>query len=700
MGVLHLCATVQCERRLGRRDGLAPRRLPAALLQRGGLERLLRHEQERPSGHASNPGGTQRRPRTARSGAMRIAAFVLLVCLGSADAGAYPQCGGRQFKVRSPAQLAAEAELREAPRGSCNHPDVLISRAAQLQPVWGARLSRLRAVAPEQPEQSHRSQAPTQQTAAGSHNNKTLGVAAPAKSSRTTPEDAARSTERKPWYSHCDAACRPGLSAESAEEALRAVLSAHADSELSLRSMGAAIRSELLSLQQAISALRRSGELARTRFSGTDQAKEGAELEYLWHWALAYVCPGQGTGEAAPPSAIEVALATNFASNAALGRIIGVLHPARTVAAAGGHALLQWQDADVDRALGDVRDQGHVLLTPRLDANATSRLRDLALSAAGIVGCTGPTSATGCVGRAAQQAGLEPFVSVSLQRMLDLQLSSSAHAAAAADLWALVTEPLLLRLAQSYLGCEPQIARARAILTTHGAHGKFGFHQDYTTPQLVKFFVYLEPLAPRDGAAHLFISRSHRNQRPILAYHAAHHGSQYRYWVRLPDEAVAKAYPSDWPPKAFNAMQAGQIVMEDTTGLHAGTPATSGKHRLVLEIEFSSSGTKFGTPEPVQEHHGGREAPVAKFCRPTIGAFAHGSRHTGEPAAGVQGGFGIPDIPRGRLQGVLAAMARHPRVFVHFDGTACAATTPHPSVSGEHLRTNPSPLRFIYAGDN
>ena len=152
-----------------------------------------------------------------------------------------------------------------------------------------------------------------------------------------------------------------------------------------------------------------------------------------------------------------------------------------------------------------------------------------------------------------------------------------------ADVQALLADPSLLALAQSYLGSRP-----RADVLSMWWHTNYHaspdseaaqfYHFDLDRIKWFKVFIYLTDVGTQDGP-HTFIEGSHRSggiPQSMLR----------RGYVRLSDEEVLGHYSAEREIE-FVAPR-GTVIVEDTRGLHKGK-AVSGSSRLVLQLQFSNS---------------------------------------------------------------------------------------------------------------
>jgi hypothetical protein len=151
-----------------------------------------------------------------------------------------------------------------------------------------------------------------------------------------------------------------------------------------------------------------------------------------------------------------------------------------------------------------------------------------------------------------------------------------------AALAALVTDPLLLRIAAGHLGRAPILKRTRLWWTFAGSAAGTGerstfsidhFHFDLDDWLCLKFFFYVNDVDAGSGP-HAVVLGSHRN-RPLSTRLTPFKGVSRR--------VLEAAYPAD----AFHLVTgaAGSGFAEDPFCFHTGTSPTS-RDRLMLEIEY------------------------------------------------------------------------------------------------------------------
>ena len=151
------------------------------------------------------------------------------------------------------------------------------------------------------------------------------------------------------------------------------------------------------------------------------------------------------------------------------------------------------------------------------------------------------------------------------------------------EVQALLANPAILSVAQSYLGSTPI-----ADVVTMWWHTAFTdqpdeeaaqfFHFDMDRIKWLKFFIYLTDVGPENGP-HSFVCGSHRTGGIPAALLS-------KGYARLADEEVARHYASG-DVVEFHARR-GTVLAEDTRGLHKGLAVHSGD-RLMLQLQFSNS---------------------------------------------------------------------------------------------------------------
>jgi hypothetical protein len=184
-----------------------------------------------------------------------------------------------------------------------------------------------------------------------------------------------------------------------------------------------------------------------------------------------------------------------------------------------------------------------------------------------------------------------------------------------ADVQAMLSDPSLLALAQSYLGSRP-----RADVLSMWWHTNFHdqpdseaaqfYHFDLDRIKWFKVFVYLTDVGP-DNGPHSFIEGSHRTggiPQSMLR----------RGYVRLSDDEVLGHYGAE-REVVFSAPR-GTVIVEDTRGLHKGNPVR-GASRLVLQLQFSNS--LFGATYAKSRLSAARDPGLQRLLRDAPDVYAN-----------------------------------------------------------------------------
>lgn len=155
----------------------------------------------------------------------------------------------------------------------------------------------------------------------------------------------------------------------------------------------------------------------------------------------------------------------------------------------------------------------------------------------------------------------------------------------------LVSDPSILNLVQSYLGCTPVHDQVNCWWTINHETTKKSltsdaqlFHQDKDYLRFVKVFVYLNDVTIENGA-HTYIRGSARDYRK-------HVPANYKMRQRVDDEFLEGTYEPDRFVSVVG--EKGTIILEDTFGFHKGTPVQHG-HRLLIQFEYCCS--LYGGPD-------------------------------------------------------------------------------------------------------
>jgi hypothetical protein len=158
------------------------------------------------------------------------------------------------------------------------------------------------------------------------------------------------------------------------------------------------------------------------------------------------------------------------------------------------------------------------------------------------------------------------------------------------DVQDIMADHSILALAEAYLDARPKLDVVSMWWHTQ-FHSKGDseaaqfYHFDMDRVKWLKVFIYLTDVGPGDGP-HSFIAGSHRSG--AIPKHFLDRG-----YVRLMDDEVFAHYGKNSEVK-FSAPR-GTVIIEDTRGLHKGSPV-SGNPRLLLQMQLSNS--LFGVSYP------------------------------------------------------------------------------------------------------
>ena len=224
----------------------------------------------------------------------------------------------------------------------------------------------------------------------------------------------------------------------------------------------------------------------------------------------------------------------------------------------------------IEPLIAGLQKDGIVTLQARLDPGDCAELMALATRAeADVVQDEGPTGRGVYDSRSRKEAAHYKFSAETL-------LTSDV-------VQRLVTDPFLLRLAQSYFGSVPVLSYVTMWWSTcrdspGGSYLAQRFHFDDNGLQWLKIFVYLTDV-DADSGPHSYIKGTHApgSDAGSLLKRGA---------IRLSDEEVIGSFPPDRLLEALGPT--GTIVVADTWGLHKGK-APSGRDRLVLQLVFNNS---------------------------------------------------------------------------------------------------------------
>lgn len=151
----------------------------------------------------------------------------------------------------------------------------------------------------------------------------------------------------------------------------------------------------------------------------------------------------------------------------------------------------------------------------------------------------------------------------------------------------LANDPRILDCVSQYFGCAPMISYLQAwwsLPTGGSAKHAENFHRDFDDLKFCKLFIYLTDVDNQSGP-HAFIAGS-----PVTA--------KLEQRRRYSDDEVAAEFPdkADWIE--FTG-PAGTAFLEDTSGLHKGTPPIS-KPRLICQVLYSLDPYYGGPKRPIR----------------------------------------------------------------------------------------------------
>lgn len=143
----------------------------------------------------------------------------------------------------------------------------------------------------------------------------------------------------------------------------------------------------------------------------------------------------------------------------------------------------------------------------------------------------------------------------------------------------IANDPIIKAIAAGYLKSEP----INDLVAMWWSFPRIGedlskaaqlYHADLDRLRFIKFFFHLTDVTAESGP-HRYLKGSHRNTPPQLRKDGRHSDAAVFRHFSHSDEIVFEV------PR-------GTILIEDTSGLHKGTPLISG-NRLMFQLEFSSS---------------------------------------------------------------------------------------------------------------
>ncbi len=228
-------------------------------------------------------------------------------------------------------------------------------------------------------------------------------------------------------------------------------------------------------------------------------------------------------------------------------------------------------EEEVGRAVRDIRTRGYHVFDRRLSAAVCDDLVAFAKTTACRPLITGGDGQSSSLGDPTVFDGTDPrhvAYYFDAQKLMESPVVQS-----------LVSEPLFLRVAQEYLGCEPindlvamWWSAPASQQPSSGAAQLYHFDMDWI--KFVKFFVYLTDVNEETGP-HCYVAGSHiRKPRSLLRD------------GRFRDEELESHYVKDHFVELTGSK--GTVFVADTRGFHKGKPVQKG-NRLMFQIEFAVS---------------------------------------------------------------------------------------------------------------
>lgn len=146
----------------------------------------------------------------------------------------------------------------------------------------------------------------------------------------------------------------------------------------------------------------------------------------------------------------------------------------------------------------------------------------------------------------------------------------------------LIVNENILRIAESYLGSIPIIEYCESWWSFPSDYeddnAAQSWHFDMDRPKWLKVFFFLNDCNIENGA-HLFIKKTHKNLG--IPFNVRRKG-----YSRIKNEMIEKLFSKN--EIILMEAKAGDILFEDTVGLHKGKNLKSG-NRLILQFQYSSA---------------------------------------------------------------------------------------------------------------
>ena len=178
---------------------------------------------------------------------------------------------------------------------------------------------------------------------------------------------------------------------------------------------------------------------------------------------------------------------------------------------------------------------------------------------------------------------------------------------AAPYLLALANDPRIIDMLHHYFGCRPVISFLTAwwsYPTGEGPQQAESFHRDVDDWSFIKLFVYLTDVGAESGP-HVYV-RSSAGSTSLDEI------------KRYPDEEVFEAFGRQ--SVAVQIAKAGSAFIENTFGLHKGTPVERGT-RLMFQAVYSLNPLPYGPRRPIApfDDHLAGDAAARRLNRVYLG---------------------------------------------------------------------------------
>lgn len=179
---------------------------------------------------------------------------------------------------------------------------------------------------------------------------------------------------------------------------------------------------------------------------------------------------------------------------------------------------------------------------------------------------------------------------------LDVDIIAAPH------LLELANRPDILAHVEDFLGCKPTISYLStwwSYPTTIGAQHEQNFHRDVDDWRFVKLFVHLTDVGPENGP-HAYVLNSVR-------------APSFRRIGRFTDREIAL----DFGERITSITgDAGEAYLENTFGLHRGTPVQTGV-RLIFQVIYGLRPGPYGPRQPIAPNASGFDPYINRvYLRP------------------------------------------------------------------------------------